>query len=361
MLKQLQHYSDIFFKEHVHFVGSGSTALFIFIKHNKVENKKILCPSNICYSIPYAILASKNTPLFYDIDPISGNPDYKSIKKTIKNNNNIFAAIIPHMYGNPVANRGKIGLTCRKNSIKIIDDCAASIGMKDINDYIKDESDAVIFSFATNKHIDLGKGGILAMNEKIDLNLYDKYIENDFSMHKTKIEMLDKMYKPIFYSDYYFNLIGKLSSFNNFFENSFIYKFKPDKIYLKKMFYQLDELKSNIQYRQETIKYINDRLDYNQEYIEQYIFNKGSNPWRFNILIINKRTRMLLIAKMLKNALPVSIWYPPVDPIYGYEIPKNSKKFSKKILNFDFINASRNQINVFIDIINKFNKDEASL
>ncbi len=361
MLKQLEQYKDIFFKEHLHFVASGSTALFIFIKHHKAKNKKILCPSNICYSVPYAILASKNIPLFYDVDSISGNPDYKSIKEIINNNKNIFAAVIPHMYGNPVANREKIGLACRKNSIKIIDDCAASLGMMDINRHIRDESDAVIFSFATNKHIDLGAGGILAMNEKIDTSLYDKYIENDFIMHRTKIGMLDAMYKPIFYSKYYFDLIGKLSSFNGFFENSFVYKFKPDETYFKKLFYQLDELESSIKYRQETVKYINDRLDYNQKYIEQYIFNKGSNPWRFNILIANRKTRMLLIDKMLNNSLPVSIWYPPIDPIYGYEVQKNSKKFSKRILNFDFINASRKQIDVFIGIINGFKTTKVKL
>jgi len=357
-MKQLKDYNNIFFKEHLYFVGSGSTALFIFIKHNNVENKRILCPSNICYSVPYAILTSGNIPLFYDINPISGNPDYKSIKKTIDKNNNIFAAIIPHMYGNPVEERGLIGLTCKKNSIKIIDDCAASIGMQDVNGYIKSQSDAVIFSFATNKHIDLGAGGILAINEKINIDLYDKYIENDLIMHKIKTNMLDKIYKPIFYSEYYYDLVGNLNSFNNFFENSFVYKFQPNKTYLKKLFYQLKELKSNIQYRHDTVEYIHSRLDYNQEYIEQYVFNKGSNPWRFNILISNRKIRMLLTEKMLKSALPVSIWYPPIDPIYGYAVQQNSKIFSDRILNFDFINASKKQIDLFIDIINKFNKDE---
>jgi dTDP-4-amino-4,6-dideoxygalactose transaminase len=353
-MKKLQEYKNIFFKEHLHFVGSGSTALFIFIKHNNVKNKRILCPSNICYSVPYAILASGNIPLFYDINPISGNPDYKSIKETIDKNNNIFAAIIPHMYGNPVEERGLIGLTCKKNSIKIIDDCAASIGIQDVNGYIKAESDAVIFSFATNKHIDLGAGGVLAMNEKIDINLYDKYIENDLIMHKIKTEMLDKIYKPIFYSEYYFDLIENLNTFNSFFQNAFIYKFQPDTFYLQKLFQQLNELKSNIKYRQETIDYINDHINYNQNFIEKYIFNTGSNPWRFNILIANKKIRMLLIKKMLKNTLPVSIWYPPIDSIYGYKIQQNSKVFSDKILNFDFINASKKQIDIFIDLINTF-------
>jgi len=358
MLQQMAQYQEFFFKKHIYFVGSASTALFIFIKHKKIKHKKILCPSNICYSIPYTILASNNIPLFYDIDPISGNPDYKHIKKIINNNDNIFVAIIPHMYGNTVATRKEIGHICRRNSIKIIDDCAAAIGMQDINGHIKSESDAVLFSFATNKHIDLGKGGILAVDEKIDLNLYDKYIKNDFSMHRTKVEMLDRMYKPIFYSKYYLNLIKNLDSFNNYFQDTFVYKFQPDELYFKKLFQQLNELKANIQYRQETINYINNHLDYKKGHIEKYLFNKGSNPWRFNILIINKKIRALLIKKMLTNALPVSIWYPPIDPIYGCKIPKNSKKFSKKILNFDFINASKKQIDIFIDIINSFDKDE---
>ena len=358
MLKKLEQYKDLFFKEHLHFVGSGSTALFIYIKHHKVANKKILCPSNICYSVPYAILATGNTPLFYDVNATSGNPDYVSIRETIGCNKDIFAALIPHMYGNPVAQREEIGLVCKENEIKIIDDCAASLGMTDINGQIKHESDAVIFSFAPNKHIDLGAGGILAMNEKIDVSLYDKDIENDFEMHRMKVGMLDRMYKPLFYSDFYFNQIGNLSSFNDFFKNSFVYKFQPDENYFKKLFYQLDALDSTIAYRRDTVTYIDDRIDYDQKYIEQYVFDKGSNPWRFNLLIENRKTRALLIEKMLSNALPVSIWYPPVDPIYGCEVQTNSKAFSERILNFDFINASRKQIDLFIDIINTFDIED---
>ncbi len=355
---KLEKYENIFFKDHLHFVGSGSTALFVFIKHHRVQNQKILCPSNICYSVPYAILATGNSPLFYDVNEMSGNADYESINELIDNNQDIFAAVIPHMYGNPVAEREEIGLVCKKNNIKIIDDCAASLGMDDINGKIKHESDAIIFSFAPNKHIDLGAGGILAMNEKIDISLYDEDIENDFNMHRTKVGMLDRMYKPLFYSEYYFDLIENLSSFNAFFKNSFVYKFQPDETYFKKLFYQLDELNESIAYRRDTINYIDERIDYDQKYIEQYIFNEGSNPWRFNILIDSRKTRTLLIEKMLSNTLPVSIWYPPIDPIYGYEVQKNSKAFSERILNFDFINASRKQIDLFIDIVNTFKKGD---
>lgn len=356
MLQQLEKYKDIFFKDHLHFVGSGSTALFVFIKHHKVQNKKILCPSNICYSVPYAILATGNGPLFYDVNVMSGNADHRSIKELINENQDIFAAVIPHMYGNPVVERDVIGYICRENNIMIIDDCAGSLGIDDVNGKIKHESDAIIFSFAPNKHIGLGAGGILALNEGIDINLYDKEIENDFKMHRTKVGMLDRMYKPLFYSDYYFDLIGNLSSFNAFFKNSFIYKFQPDQAYFKKLFYQLDQLDESIAYRRDVVKYIDERIDYGQKYIEQYIFNKGSNPWRFNILIDNRKTRALLIEKMLDNTLPVSIWYPPVDPIYGYDVQKNSKAFSERILNFDFINSSRKQIDLFIDIINTYKK-----
>ena len=60
----------------------------------------ILCPSNICYSIPFTIKHSGNSPLFFDVNKDSGNADSLSIFEKVNDTNNVSAIILPHMFGN---------------------------------------------------------------------------------------------------------------------------------------------------------------------------------------------------------------------------------------------------------------------
>ncbi|WP_457598090.1 DegT/DnrJ/EryC1/StrS family aminotransferase [Hydrogenimonas sp.] len=353
MIDLLERHGDIFFKKNLHFVASASTALYIFIKEMGIEGKNILCPSNVCYSIPYTILGTGNYPLFCDVDPLTGNASLINIDTAVKESP-IAAILLPHMFGNPVKERAEIQKLCKKNDILLIDDCAGALGMDDIDSGITNDSDAVIFSFNSNKHIPLGAGGVLATNRKIDIERHKRTIKNSRESHRFKIELIDRLYKPIFYSDHYYTLIGKLHTFNDFFADSHIYRFDPEHKYEMTLSKLLGRVEADRGYRKNMNRYIEERIDYDTPLFTKYIFSDGCNPWRFNILINENSERKKIIGKMLELGLPVSIWYPPIDPIFGHTAKPNSTIFSKRILNFDFINASRVQTEQFIDILNEF-------
>lgn len=352
MNKILKQYSDIFYKKNLYFLGSASTSFYTFIKHKEIENSKILCPSNICYSIPYTILGTSNKALFYDVEAESGNASFESIRSILEKNEDIGAILLPHLFGNPIKDRDRIVKLCRARGLVIVDDCAGSLGLEKIDESIKKTSDAVIFSFASNKHVSMGKGGVLGTDEEVDVEKIGRSIVNDYKVHRYKIEMLDRLYKPLFYSKDYYNLIKNLSTFNDFFADSHVYRFVPDESYKTSLAAKLDDFTSNREYRHHIKRYIDERIDFRKEHFTQYVYSEGYNPWRYNLLVEEPSLRSRIIKILLEEGIPVSIWYPPIDPIFGCDAQPESTRFSTRILNFDFINASQMQIDRFIEIIN---------
>ncbi|WP_353663207.1 DegT/DnrJ/EryC1/StrS family aminotransferase [Hydrogenimonas sp. SS33] len=346
-------YRKFFYKENLYFTASASTALYLFLKARGIFRKKVIVPSNICYTVPYTILGSGNTPLFCDIDPESGNPSRNGIEKLLETDENIGALVLPHMFGNPVRERTGIRRLCREHEIAFIDDCAGALGLEDLDGGIAENADAVIFSFNYNKHIALGMGGLLATDETIDISALSSSIKNDVSVYLYKSRMIDRLYKPLLYSDDYDLLVGKLHGFNDFFADSFIYRFTPDETYKREFNRCLGRISENREYRRSIVSQLDQKILFDENGpLQRYRFEEGANPWRYNLLVKYPDIRKKLIDALLKAELPVSIWYPPVDPIYGYDMQKESLLFSKKILNFDFINASKTEIDRFVDIVN---------
>ncbi len=358
MIEIPSEYRHFFYKKNLYFVAGASAALYLYLKANNISDKKVVCPSNICYTVPYTILGSGNRPIFCDIDPMTGNAALSSIQTLLSDNDDIAAVILPHMFGNPVKERDRIYQLCKKRSLFFIEDCAGALGMDDVSGHISKEADAVIFSFNDNKHIALGKGGLLATDMTIDIKSLSKTIKNDEMIYRDKSVMIDRLYKPILYSEYHDELIGNLSSFNDFFKDSFIYTFQPDTEYVRSLHEALAKLEENINFRRSIIEYIDTNILWNLSIVQKYSFEKGASPWRYNLLVQKPEDRKRLIKKFLDANLPVSIWYPPVDPIFGYPMQEESRNFSKKILNFDFINASKTQIDRFICILNHFIEKE---
>ena len=82
-------------------VGRAASAIYLVLSELSKKDKFVIVPANICYAAIFPILSAGLKPLFCDIDKYSGNVTVESIRNVI-NEENIVAAIIPHMYGNPV-------------------------------------------------------------------------------------------------------------------------------------------------------------------------------------------------------------------------------------------------------------------
>lgn len=346
----MEKFKSIFNRDYVYFVGSGSSAVYIYLKHSKIFNKHILCPSNICYSIPYTIKFSKNTPLFYDVLEDNGNPDINSIRQLLLDNQNIMGIILPHMYGNYLINREKIIELCLNHNLIVLEDFASGIGCN-LN-FSKTHSHAEFFSFGKNKQIELGFGGILVTDEEIDIEAHEKEIKNDFKSHLFKVEFFERIYKKILYSDYFIKLMPFMRLFTGYIKGAFVYKHlwtDSEKDQLYKELVTLNEFKEKSYNK---VLKIEETIDFNNSYLQRYNFNKGSSPWRFNVIITDKTVKKAIIKAMLLHELPISTWYPPIDLMFNQPVSQNSKLFFEQIINLNFSNLKDDDLVNFAKILN---------
>ena len=88
-----------------------------------------------------------------------------------------------HLYGNP-CDMKKITSIAKKNNLRIIEDCAESLGSELNNEPLGIYGDAATFSFFGNKTITTGEGGMILFKDE---EVYKKaIILRDHGMSKTK-------------------------------------------------------------------------------------------------------------------------------------------------------------------------------
>lgn len=143
-------------------VSCASDAIFGSIKlFNFAKGSKIAIPVNSFPAIGSAIIENNLTPIFIDINPVTGNICIDHLKKY--SNDNISAIFITHYGGTPVDVK-KI----RKifdNTI-ILEDSACALGSSVEGVKIGAEADFSCWSFDAMKLITCGEGGAFSFKNK---------------------------------------------------------------------------------------------------------------------------------------------------------------------------------------------------
>lgn len=154
-------------------VSNGTAALHLASMVLLNENDKVLTTPNSFLATSNSILYVNAKPIFVDIKE-DGNIDLDLCEEELKKDSSIKAIYVVHFSGNPV-NQKKLKYLKETYNIKILEDCAHSIGAK--IDEIKagscSNSDCSIFSFHPVKHITTGEGGAISTNSK---ELYEKLL-----------------------------------------------------------------------------------------------------------------------------------------------------------------------------------------
>ena len=180
--------------------SNGTIALYLAIKAlNLPENSEVILPSMTIISCLTAIIENNLKPVFCDIDPITYNIDFSSLKSKITPNTS--AVIVVNTYGLVVDTDKLIEFKQKYPYIKIIEDASESHGATHKKIKAGSIGDISIFSFYTNKIVTTGEGGIiLTDNNEIynsllqlrNLNFIDrkKYIHSDagFNFRLTNIQ-----------------------------------------------------------------------------------------------------------------------------------------------------------------------------
>jgi dTDP-4-amino-4,6-dideoxygalactose transaminase len=135
------------------------TLLSLNIGHG---DEVITTPMTFCSTINSILLVGAK-PVLVDINLDTLNIDEKIIEKKITKKTK--AVILVHFGGLP-CNLKPIIKICKKNSIKIIEDCAHAIETKYFGKHVGNFGVAGCFSFYATKNLTTGEGGMLITNNQ---------------------------------------------------------------------------------------------------------------------------------------------------------------------------------------------------
>ena len=227
-------------RKNIFFVGRASTAIYLILK-TKFKDKEVILPSNICYSVVYSIIYSGNIPVFVDVEKKTGNTSLKKIHEKI--NKSTAAIIFPYMYGNLSKNIFRLKKYCQSHNIILIEDCASTMFTN--KNKVGLIGDFSIFSTGHAKVVDVGNGGIIITDNKID-DIKREYNNLPFynNIIKQKIEDFSKEYR-------FLRNENNEENINKFFLSDYkeLFLYKINKETIQKMKSKISEIENIINVR----------------------------------------------------------------------------------------------------------------
>jgi len=141
---------------------SGTAALFTAVAALGVgPGDEVILPAWTWYSCYNAILAAGGTPVFAEIDN-SMNIDPGDIERHITPRTKVIMVV--HIMGEP-ADLDPIMAIARKHHLKVLEDCAQSVGATYKGRAVGSIGDCGIYSFQLCKTISAGEGGALVTSD----------------------------------------------------------------------------------------------------------------------------------------------------------------------------------------------------
>ncbi|GBF33455.1 UDP-4-amino-4-deoxy-L-arabinose--oxoglutarateam inotransferase [Desulfocucumis palustris] len=145
--------------------SSGTTAL-----HAMMEAVGI-GPGDKVFVTAYSFIASANailytgaTPVFVDIDPVTGNLSPGELEKSIKKHPGAKAVLVVHIFGLP-ADMDKIVELAQRHKIMLLEDCAQAVGAAYRGVKVGNFGRAAAFSYYPTKNMTSGEGGMVVTGE----------------------------------------------------------------------------------------------------------------------------------------------------------------------------------------------------
>ena len=160
------------------FFRYGRTALYAFLKANKIENKEIIMPAYTCIVVAESIVHSRNRPIFVDCAENDFNMDLELAKKKINKNTKVIIAT--SIFGVPMNYKKLYEIVREKekqfgNKIFIVQDCAHSFGAEYDNEMLCSKGDIAIFGLNISKLITTVVGGMMTTNDEKQYKLIKKF------------------------------------------------------------------------------------------------------------------------------------------------------------------------------------------
>lgn len=143
--------------DYISLYSNGTLALIAAIQALNLTGEVITTPYSFV-ATAHSIWWNKLTPVFVDVDPISGNLDPEKIEEAITEKT---SAILPvHVYGTP-CDHEKIKAIADKHNLRIIYDAAHAFGVKQNDTSVLNYGDLSILSFHATKVYSTIEGGAI--------------------------------------------------------------------------------------------------------------------------------------------------------------------------------------------------------
>jgi perosamine synthetase len=319
-------------------VSSCTAALHISCLALKLKKgDEVIVPAMSHTATSHAVEYTGAKTVFADIDIESGNVSIPSIKKLI--NKKTRAIIIVHMAGRSCELK-EILKICKTYKIKLIEDCAHSLGTKYKNKHVGNFGVSGCFSFYPTKQITTGEGGVLITN---DYDFYKKIktlkafgIDKDIKERKNP-------------GEYNVNYLG--------------FNYRMTDFQAAMGFNQLKKYKQSLARRKEIAKRYIKLLKKNKK-IDLPRFSNNDSYFVFQILLNNKNDKFILMKEFKKLKIGVSVHYGTPLPLMTYYKKKyniketnyiNSKNYGDRVLSLPVYSKLKNsEIEYISATINKF-------
>lgn len=155
---------------------------------NVAPHSEVIVPALVCNAVVDAVLSVGATPVPADVDMSDFNLSVDSVRQAMSDQTRAVVAV--HAYGFPCDIMG-LKEVCTKRDIGLIEDCAQSAGARVENRRVGTFGDIGIFSFAFDKTLSLGSGGLaLSADGELDLRVRDRLLESPRSNGRETAHLL---------------------------------------------------------------------------------------------------------------------------------------------------------------------------
>jgi len=145
--------------------NSCTSALYLALDGLRIKNgSSVVVPVNTFVATANVVRWSGAEVLFCDVGE-DGELDAAKLATLLEEDDKIKCVIPVHLYGFP-CNMEKISRLVKKYNIKMIEDCAQSVGAEFGHKKLGSFGDASCFSFYATKNITTGEGGMLVTSDE---------------------------------------------------------------------------------------------------------------------------------------------------------------------------------------------------
>lgn len=145
--------------DHAVGVNSGTSGLHLaMIAAGIGAGDEVITPSFSFIASANCVVYERGTPVFADIDPLTGTLDPAAVEAAISGRTKAIIAV--HAFGQP-ADMDPLLEVARRHDLYVVEDACEAIGAEYRGRRAGTMSDAAVFAFYPNKQMTTGEGGML--------------------------------------------------------------------------------------------------------------------------------------------------------------------------------------------------------